>query len=216
MTRRTSQYRRARFTGAGRPLSRSALRTMLEQELVRLSVELPRTVHPQIRHDDVRFAQYTLARGGARSNPLALAHKVVAGVAWERVVIARIAHLASLHEDLNIVAERWRPSGAHIDLDLVVDDHRKQVLWILDAKNSRPSDSQVEKMHAQIRLLRCAPDLTRGCPTILGVLVHRPRHLHPTPQGTADLHILRSTLQGVGDLLLAGHLPHEQRVRRRL
>jgi hypothetical protein len=64
-------------------------------------------------------------------------------------------------------------------------------------------------MTDQIRLLRRAPEITHGCPTVIGLIVHRPRQLQPTPQGTAEVHVLRSTLQGVGDLLLSGRMPKD-------
>ncbi len=78
-------------------------------------------------------------------------------------------------------------------------------------------------MLRQIRLLACLPpamggprmgeqnpDLTAGCPTIVGVIVHRRAQLETSPQPTEHHNILRCTLQRLPDLLLAKRLPGER------
>jgi hypothetical protein len=90
-----------------------------------------------------------------------------------------------------------------------VHDRQKQVARILDAKNSKRSDDQIAKMRSQIRLLERNPELTHGCPTIMGVIVHHGNQLASTPQTTEHHDILRCTLQGLADLLLA-NLPGER------
>jgi hypothetical protein len=115
---------------------------MLEQELAKLMVELPNSVHPAIQPRDVAFAMDTLARRGPAGNMTSLARKTAAGIAWERAVIARIERLANVHDDVDLLAERWRPPQAALDLDVIVEDHRKHVIWIIDAKNSDPVPSR--------------------------------------------------------------------------
>lgn len=116
----------------------------------------------------------------------------------------------SRNDQLEILAKRWSPPGARLDLDLIVHDHHKQVVWVLDAKNADPSNRQLALMRAQIRLLKKHPDLTNACPTITGVIVHHRRRLATTPQPTEHKDILRATLQGLPDLLLAKRLPGER------
>ena len=70
--------------------------------------------------------------------------------------------------------------------------------------------AQLSKMRSQIRLLQRNPELTHGCPTIIGLIVHRRRQLDTTPQPTEHHDILRCTLQGLADLLLAKRLPGER------
>jgi hypothetical protein len=135
------------------------------------------------------------------------ARQAAAGIAWERALIAHVRHLAATHDDVCVVAERFKPRRVSLDLDVVVVDQRKAVVWILDAKLSRPSEEQIGLMHHQIRLLGKAPDLTHGCPTILGAIVHHRRQLPAVVTGLAEARVLRCTLQQVGNLLLANDLP---------
>ena len=142
-----------------------------------------------------------------REKPTQAARKAAAGIAWERALIERVAHLSAQHDGLTITAERWQPPGVKLDLDLIVHDRQKQVVWILDAKNSKRSDDQIAKMRSQIKLLERNPELTHGCPTIIGLIVHHRNQLASTPQTTEHHDILRCTLQGLADLLLAKRLP---------
>jgi hypothetical protein len=93
---------------------------------------------------------------------------------------------------------------------VIVHDRKKSIVWILDAKNTRCDNGQIYKMRDQIALLRNAPELTHGCPTIIGVIVHHRTQLTSTPQTTEHHNVLRCTLQGVGDLLLANRLPGQR------
>jgi hypothetical protein len=180
---------------------------MLEQELERLHGELPTSVKASITPADVAFARRTIARQPRVANISRAAHQAAAGIAWERALIAHVRHLTAAREDVCVVAERWKPRKVALDLDLVVVDQRKAVVWVLDAKLSRPTEEQIALMRHQIRLLRKAPDLTHGCPTILGVIVHHRRQLPAVVTGLAETLVLRCTLQQVGDLLLANGLP---------
>ncbi len=180
---------------------------MLRRELEKLRAELPQTVQADIQPADEQFAIETLDRHPPREQPTKAAWKAAAGIAWERILIERVAHLATRHEQLTITAERWKPPGVKLDLDMIVHDRQKSVVWILDAKNADRNDDQLTKMRSQIRLLQRNPELTHGCPTIIGLIVHRRRQLDTTPQPTEHHNILRCTLQGLADLLLAKRLP---------
>jgi hypothetical protein len=188
-------------------LTPQIIASMLRQALEGLRGELPRTVRADIQPKDEQFAIETLDRHPPREKPTQAARKAAAGIAWERVLIERVAHLSAQHDALTITAERWQPPGVKLDLDLIVHDRQKQVVWILDAKNSKRSDDQIAKMRSQIRLLERNPELTHGCPTIIGLIVHHRNQLAGTPQTTEHHDILRCTLQGLGDLLLAKRLP---------
>jgi hypothetical protein len=191
-------------------LTPQVIASMLRRELDKLRVELPQTVQANIQPQDEQFAIETLDRHPPREKPTKAAWKAAAGIAWERILIERVSHLSARHEQLTITAERWKPPNVRLDLDMIVHDSQKSVVWILDAKNSERSDDQLSKMRSQIRLLERNPELTHGCPTIIGVIVHRLGQLHSTPQQTEHHDILRCTLQGLADLLLAKRLPGER------
>jgi len=188
-------------------LTPQVIASMLRRELEKLRAELPQTVQADIQPADEQFAIQTLDRHPPREQPTKAAWKAAAGIAWERVLIERVAHLAARHDALTVTAERWQPPGVKLDLDLIVHDSHKSVVWILDAKNADRNDDQLSKMRSQIRLLQRNPELTHGCPTIIGLIVHRRRQLDTTPQPTEHHDILRCTLQGLADLLLAKRLP---------
>jgi hypothetical protein len=192
-----------------RPLTPQALATMLHQALDELQDELPKTVTASIQPQDEQFALETIDRQRAPENPTSAARKTAAGIAWERILAALAHHLATQHPQLQILAERWKPPDARIDLDLILADEQKHIAWVIDAKNSNPTNEQLHKMQAQLRLLRQAPELTGGR-TVLGVIVHRKRQLDTSPQPTEHHDILRATPQRLPDLLLAKRLPGEQ------
>jgi hypothetical protein len=179
---------------------------MLRQALGELQNELPNTITATIQPEDERFALDTLHRQRAPENPTQAARKAAAGIAWERILTALAHHLISEHEQLRLLAERWLPPDARIDLDLILADDTKSITWILDAKNSQPKHDQLGKMRAQIRLLERAPQTSGGQP-VIGVIVHRKRQLDPPIQATEHHNILRCTLQRLPDLLLAKRLP---------
>ena len=158
---------------------------MLRRELEKLRAELPQTVQADIQSADEQFAIETLDRHPPREQPTKAAWKAAAGIAWERILIERVAHLSTRHQQLTITAERWKPPNVPLDLDMIVHDSQKSVVWILDAKNADRSDDQLTKMRSQIRLLQRNPELTHGCPTIIGLIVHRRRQLDMTPQPTS-------------------------------
>ncbi len=191
-------------------LTPRVIASMLRRELDKLHEELPHTVQADIQPQDEQFAIETLDRHPPREKPTQAAWKAAAGIAWERIMIERVAHLSAKHEQLTITAERWKPPNVPLDLDMIVHDSQKGVVWILDAKNSERTDDQLTKMQKQIRLLQRNPELTHGCPTIIGVIVHRLGQLRSTPQQTEHPDILRCTLQGLADLLLAKRLPGER------
>ncbi len=147
-----------------------------------------------------------LHRQRAPEHPTQAARKAAAGIAWERILATRVRDLAAEHDTLRLLAERWLPSDARIDLDLILADDTKGITWILDAKNSQPKDDQLGKMRAQIRLLERAPETSGGRP-IVGVIIHHKRQLDPPIQATEHHNILRCTLQRLPDLLLAKRLP---------
>jgi hypothetical protein len=180
--------------------------TMLRQALADLENELPKTVTPQIQPADERFALETIARQRNPENPDSAARKIAAGLAWERALIALAHHLASEHEQLQVLAERWKPPEARIDLDLIIADDNKGIVWIIDAKNAAPNNDQLHKMQAQLRLLQKGPDLTQGRQAI-GVIIHCKRQLDPPIQPSEHHNILRATAQRLPDLLLARRLP---------
>jgi hypothetical protein len=183
--------------------------TMLRDALADLENELPKTVTPQIQPADERFALETIARQRNPENPDSAARKIAAGLAWERTLITLAHHLAGEHEQLQVMAERWKPKDVRIDLDLIIADDNKGIVWIVDAKNATPTNDQLNKMQAQIRLLKREPALTGGRP-ITGVIVHRKRQLDPPIQPTEHQNILRATAQRIPDLLLARRLPGQR------
>jgi hypothetical protein len=183
--------------------------TMLRQALNELQSELPNTITATIQPADDRFALETIDRQRNPENPTSAARKTAAGIAWERVLTARMNHLTTEHDQLQVIAERWKPPGVNLDLDLILADDRKGTIWIIDAKNAHPTNDQLNKMQAQIRLLQKEPDITNGR-AITGVIVHRKRQLENPIQPTEHHNILRATLQRLPDLLLAKHLPGQR------
>ncbi len=183
--------------------------SMLRQALADLENELPKTVAPQIQPADEQFALETIARQRDPEHPDSAARKIAAGLAWERALIALAHHLAAEHDHIQVLAERWKPPEARIDLDLIITDDTKGTVWIIDAKNATPTNDQLHKMQAQIRLLNREPALTGGRP-ITGVIVHRKRQLDPPIQPTEHDKILRATAQRLPDLLLAKRLPGQR------
>jgi hypothetical protein len=192
-----------------RALTPATIASMLRQALGELRAELPTGANAAIQPEDERFALQTLQRHAATDTPTAAARKAAAGIAWERIVTTRARDLAAEHDHLRLLGERWLPDGARIDLDLIVSDDAKGLTWIIDAKNSDPTTDQLAKMLVQIRILRSAPKLHGGRP-IICVIVHRRAQLQTSPQPTEHHNILRCTLQGLPDLLLARRLPGER------
>jgi len=192
-----------------RPLTQTTIAAMLRQALDDLRSELPAGVDAAIQPEDERFAIETLERHPGREQPTQAARKAAAGIAWERVVMTRMRALAAEPNRLQIRAERLRPHGARIDLDLIVTDNTKNLTWIIDAKNADPNADQLAKMQTQLRLVRADPALHRKR-RVIGVIVHRRAQLDPPIQPTEYQAIMRATLQALPGLLLAGRLPGEQ------
>lgn len=187
-------------------LTPQTIAAMLHRALAELQAELPDTVRASIQPEDERFALDTLHRQRSPENPTQAARRAAAGIAWERILTTRVRDLTAEHDTLRLLAERWLPPDARIDLDLILADDTKGVTWIIDAKNSNPKDDQLGKMRAQIRLLERAPETSGGQP-VIGVIVHRKHQLDPPIQATEHHNILRCTLQYLPDLLLAKRLP---------
>jgi hypothetical protein len=188
-----------------KPTART-IATMLRQALGELQSELPPTITANIQPADEQFAMETLDRQRDPENPTSAARKTAAGIAWERILTALAQHLTTEHEQLQLIAERWQPAGVRLDLDLILADDKKGTVWIIDAKNSHPTNDQLHKMQAQIRLLRKEPKITDGR-AVTGVIVHRKDQLENPLQPTEHHNILRCTLQRLPDLLLAKRLP---------
>jgi hypothetical protein len=188
--------------------SRRALRTILKQELASLCSELPSSICATIERTDVDFARETFLRRHEGNNVSRALRQTAAGIAWERAVSTRVRSLVQTHDELELIAERWRPTRIAMDLDLIVEDRRKSVIWIMDAKLSSPDEDQVRRVRDQIRLLNRNPHLTGGCPTVIGLIVHHRRQLHGHLETTDHRQVVRCTLQEVGDLLLARRLPY--------
>lgn len=175
-----------------RPLTPKALAKMLRQALDELQHELPKTLHPSIQPEDEQFAQETIDRQRTPENPTSAARKTAAGIAWERILTTLAHHLATQHPQLQILTERWKPPAANIDLDLILADHQKHITWIIDAKNTNPTNDQLHKMQTQLHLLRQTPDLTAGH-TPIGVIWSAPQP--PTVQHPAASHIVAKSLR---------------------
>ncbi len=190
-------------------LTAQTITAMLRQALHELQAELPKNIKATIQPEDEQFADETIARQRTPEHPTAQARRAAAGIAWERILTTLAHHLATEHSRLEVIAERWKPPEARIDLDLILADKQKGTVWIIDAKNSNPTNDQLHKMSAQLSLLKQAPELTQGRPTI-GVIVHRRRQLDPPVQPTEHPNILRCTAQRLPDLLLAKRLPGQR------
>lgn len=185
--------------------------SLLTTELQNLSGELPEGVRAAIQPADQQAAAAALDRYTTPDRDATKAMRsVVAGFAWERVVIERVAALAAQHTELTITGERWKPPGVSLDLDVIVHDQNKNVVWILDAKNTSKDNRQLDSMKHQIRLLKHAPELTHDCHTIIGLIVHRADQLPTHAEPTEHPSIHHCTLQALGDLLLANRLPGQR------
>lgn len=191
-----------------RPTKQTIAR-MLKESLDDLRQELPKTLTAHLQPEDERFAHDTIDRQRTPENPTAKARRTAAGIAWERTLTTLVRAITDQQGDLQILAERWKPSGAKIDLDLILADDKKHVTWIIDAKNANPTNDQLHKMQTQIRLLQKAPELAHGRPAI-AVIVHRKHQLDTPLQPTEHHNILRCTLQHLPNLLQAKHLPGER------
>lgn len=196
-------------------LGARAIGRMLAQALAALAQELPDGVSASIEPDDERSAAATLdryegdpRRGGSPTEGMLA---VAAGIVWERIVIATAASLCEAHDELDYVAARWSPPQGGIDLDVIVVDQAKRIVWVLDAKNSAPTNEQQGMMIHQLRVLASdSPFIPHGWKA-MGVIVHRAKQLPSPPHQTEQRSILRSALHDLPSLLLADALP-EQRV----
>jgi hypothetical protein len=201
--------KRLRVRAPRQRLTPQKIAAMLRQALDELKDELPKTVKPSIQTEDEKFALQTIHRQHTSKNPTRAAHKAAAGIAWERILATLADHVTTNHAALEILAKRWLPPNAKIDLDLILADNKKSVVWIIDAKNTDPTNDQLHKMQTQIRLLKQSPELTRGR-TIIGVIVHHKRQLETPLQPTELRDVLRCTAQRLPDLLLAKRLPDQR------
>jgi hypothetical protein len=186
-------------------LTPRTIAAMLRHALNELQAELPKSIRATIQPADEQFALATIDRQRNPENPTSAARKTAAGIAWERILTALAYDLTTKHDHLQVIAERWKPPGARLDLDLILADDTMGVVWIIDAKNAHPTNDQLHKMRAQIRLLQKAPEITAGR-TIAGMIVHRKRQLENPIQPTEHHKILRCTIQRLPDLLLAKRL----------
>ena len=149
--------------------------SMLKTDLAMLRSDLPRGVRAEIQPEDIQFAMDTIDRKVGRDGPTNAAHKTTAGIAWERVLIERVSDLVTRYRQLSIVAIRWKPPGISLDLDVIVHDHARGLVWVLDAKNAKRTDGQLEKMIDQIYFLKKHSDMLAG----------------PTPNATRSTNRLR-------------------------
>lgn len=195
-------------------LGARAIRRMLAQALAALAHELPDGVSASIEPDDERSAAATLDRyeGDPRrvGSPTQGMLAVAAGIAWERIVIATAASLCEAHDKLDYVAARWSPPQEGIDLDVIVADHGKRIVWALDAKNSAPTNEQQGKMIHQLRVLASDSQFIPHGWKAMGVIVHRAKQLPSPPHQTEQRSILRSALPDLTSLLLADALPEQR------
>jgi hypothetical protein len=190
--------------------SRRTLQRILEQELAELRSELPASTEAHVQTVDITFARTTLQR--CRQRPYHSSHlirQIAAGIAWERAISARANQVADTHDELCVLAERWKPKKSGTDLDLIVGDAQKTVIWVIDAKLATPDEDQLHKMRHQIALLKRYPEMTHGCPTFLGVVVHHRRQLEAPYTPTGDPRIHRCTLQQLATLLVRRRVPSD-------
>jgi hypothetical protein len=195
-------------------LGAETVKGMLERALATLAEELPSGVSASIQPEDERFATATLDRYHRRGDsPTDGMLAVAAGIAWERVLIAATIDLCETHDQLEYLASRWSPPQGGIDLDLVLADHTKRLIWVIDAKNREPTSEQEGTMLHQLRVLadhsHFIPDDWRA----IGVIVHPSRHLRTSPRQSEQSSILRSNLHDLRRLLSLDTLP-DQRVTR--
>ncbi len=188
------------------PISPKKIASMLRQELDKLKVEAPAALHVSIQPEDEQFAIDTLERQRQPENPTQAAWRSAAGIAWERVLMARVRDLVANHGDLYLLRERWVPPSGGIDLDIILADNRKGITWIIDAKNAEPKGGQLRKMLDQIPLLEKAPQISGGRP-VMGIIVHRKHQLSTPIKPTEHHNVLRCTPHGLHQLLQARALP---------
>ncbi|HSZ14390.1 MAG TPA: hypothetical protein VK790_10195 [Solirubrobacteraceae bacterium] len=194
-------------------LDAQAVRGMLVQALSKLEEEIPAGVHAEIEPDDERAAAATLDRYHARGgSPTEGMHTAAAGIAWERIVIATATDLCERHDQLAYLAARWSPPQGGIDLDVILTDHAKRLVWVIDAKNAKPASEQEGKMIHQLRVLRNDSQMIPDGWRAMGIIVHPPQQLRTSPHQTEQRSILRATLQDLPRVLLTDALP-DQRVR---
>lgn len=192
-------------------LTLGQITSLLTTELENLRGELPEHIQPSIQLADEQAAAEALDRYTTPDRDATKAMRsVIAGIAWERILIDRVAALSAQHPELTITSERWKPPGVSLDLDVIVYDTRKNVVWILDAKNTIKDNRHLDSMKHQIKFLKRTPELTHDCPTIIGLIVHRNDQLPTRPEPTEHPNTHRCTLQAVGDLLLANQLPGQR------
>jgi len=193
-------------------LGPQAVRGMLVQALAKLKGELPGGVSAAIEPDDERAAAATLDRyhrpGGSPTEGM---HAAAAGIAWERVVIAAATDLCERHPQLEYLAARWSPPQGGIDLDVILADHAKRLVWVIDAKNAKPTNEQQGKMVHQLRVLANESHTIPAGWRAMGMIVHPSQQLRTSPHQTEQPSILRATIQDLPRILLAELLP-DQRV----
>jgi hypothetical protein len=193
-------------------LGPQAVKDMLVQALAKLAGELPDGVSAAIEPDDERSAAATLDRyHRPGSSPTEGMHAAAAGIAWERVVIAAATDLCEVHPQLEYLASRWAPPQGGIDLDLILVDHAKRLVWVIDAKNTKPTNEQEGKMIHQLRVLANESQTVPEGWRAMGMIVHPSRQLRTSPHQTEQPSILRATIQDLPHVLLADVLP-DQRV----
>ncbi|HEV7162637.1 MAG TPA: hypothetical protein VGN25_05215 [Solirubrobacteraceae bacterium] len=189
-------------------LGAQTIKRMLETALAALVDELPSGVTASIEPEDESFAAATLDRYHRRGDsPTDGMLAVAAGIAWERVVIATATHLCEQHDQLEFLASRWSPPQGRIDLDVIVADHAKHVVWVIDAKNRTPTNEQEGTMLHQLRVLADHPETTPTDWTAIGLIVHPLRHLRISPRQSEQPSILRCNLQDLSRLLSIETLP---------
>jgi hypothetical protein len=158
---------------------------MLRQALTDLQSELPNTITVNIQPADEQFALETIARQRNPENPDSAARKIAAGLAWERALITLAHHLATKHEQLQVLAERWKPPEARIDLDLILADDTKGTVWIIDAKNATPTKARLAATGSPGRLPRFRRQVPHHSRILLGAgsrahdQGHRPQRKYP-------------------------------------
>jgi hypothetical protein len=193
-------------------LAAQTVRRMLEQALANLADELPPGVSATIEPDDQQAAAATLDRyHRPRDTPTDGMRTAAAGVAWERAVLATTEKACASNDRLEYLASRWSPPQGATDLDLIVADHAKRLVWVIDAKNRAPTSEQEGKMIHQLRLLATHSQFTPDGWNAIGLIVHPARHLPSAPHQTEQRSVLRCNLHDLPTLLGADALP-DQRV----
>jgi hypothetical protein len=192
-------------------LGQQLVHNLLDRALDELAAELSAGVSPTITLDDEQAATEALDRYHRPGDvPTAGMHAVAAGIAWERIAIATATNLCAQDERLALLATRWVPPQGGIDLDLILADEHKRIVWVIDAKNRTPAAEQEGKMIYQLRILRTASDFIPEHWHALGLIVHPARHLSSAPHQTEQPEILRCNLHDLESLLQADSLPEER------